>query len=170
MVIASALSLVNGNQRASFADFRARARAFPFIFPFTSYFLLQQHSILPFARVDPKQSFGSLTPTAPLLPPRPAANRFRSRNFLLFLLFRSSDSRVFIGGYGPKWPLLSRAPPRSFCLDDVLRRALTRESMSPTTLRARSPNAVAFKSSPGYIQRVNYSVPNAPLITGVGRS
>lgn len=52
--------------------------------------------------------------------------------------------------------------------DDVPQRALTRESMSPTKLRARSPNAVAFKSAPGYIQRVNYSVPDVPLITGAG--
>lgn len=94
-------------------------------------------------------------------------DRFRSRNFLSSSFSALPTLEFLSAGTGRNGLSSAARSTSSFRSDDdVPWRALTRESMSPTILRARSPNAVAFKSAPGYIQRVNYSVPGVPLITG----
>lgn len=108
-----------------------------FIFPFTSYFLLQQRSTFPFARVDLRQPFRSPTSAPSTFT---TADRFRFRNFLSssFSVLLPTLPSFYRRGYSPEWVLFSCAPPLRFVPTtrrDVPRRALTRESMSSTVLR-----------------------------------
>lgn len=109
-----------GNQRALPLIF-----PFPsFIFPFTSYFLLQQRSIFPFARVDPWGSlFVLLQRRLPPPPPSPIASAAVISSLSSFPFFFRL-SQVFIGGYSLEWVLLSRAPPLRFVPTTTSRGAL----------------------------------------------
>ena len=129
-----------GNQRALPLIFSF----LPFIFPFTSYFLLQQCSILPFARVDLKAAFSYFYVAASLLYRRSLPPPVIS-SLPPFPFFRlSSFYRRIRAGMASLQPCSTF----SFHLHNVPRRVLTRESMSLTKFPCTRPRLICSRIYP----------------------